>query len=167
MFVIYDDLFCEDCSKGRNIQALTVYYDVYSAFMWLSLLEQWICLCLSSHVSDSGMEKHEESRRGLQDKPQSWQSFMQSNATLAQRERVFWGIFITLAVMNYCLCNHLLSAKVCLAALQASTLVRASRNKKRAEKWCDDRSENRKHPLLSNTQDAAKMLHDSAAQTVL
>lgn len=40
MFVIYDDLFCEDCSKGRNIQALTVYYDVYSAFMWLSLLEQ-------------------------------------------------------------------------------------------------------------------------------
>lgn len=106
-------------------------------------------------------------QEGLQDKPQSWQSFMQSNATLAQTERVFWGIFITLAVMNYCLCNHLLSATVCLAALQASTLARASRNKKRAKKWCDDRSENRKHPLLSNTQDAAKMLHNSAAQTVL
>lgn len=165
MFVIYYDLFCEDCSKGRNIQALTVYYDVYSAFMWLSLLEQWICLCLSSHVSDSGMEKHEESRRDC--KINHKVGRVSCNATLAQRERVFWGIFITLAVMNYCLCNHLLFAKVCLAALQASTLVRASRNKKRAEKWCDDRSENRKHPLLSNTQDAAKMLHDSAAQTVL
>lgn len=64
-----------------------------------------LCLFGVTIVCDSGTKMQKESGRDREIKHEVGRVSCNPVATLAQRERFFWGIFITPSVMNYLLCN--------------------------------------------------------------